>query len=85
MEIFLFLELFQMKYTEYFIEQCNSHHSGAKLSKQQMHRLLEIVKYECLWCSTNSQQNRYSYRKKVNDLTKRRPPVDLWQEMIKLS
>ncbi|MGJ8665080.1 MAG: hypothetical protein ACSHW7_01835 [Patiriisocius sp.] len=84
MEYFLNLEFIQVKYTEYFVEQHNQHHSGSNLSKEQTQRMLNIVKAECLWINECGME-KYLLRKEINRLTGRRKPEILWEEMIKLS
>lgn len=93
MEYTLLLEYFQtMKYTEYFKEQLNTKHSEVNLCNLQLLRLLEIVTLESSIMGNTENGIKvdtgiYRYRrsKTLNQLTNRKTPQQVWQEMIKLS
>ena len=81
-----------MNYTSYFLEQVNTHHNPAKLSNKQLTRVMNIIKTQaeystlirCKDVDVNGME-RYILNKKLNELTGRKDPIVLWQEMIKLS
>lgn len=72
-----------MKYTNYFLEQTNTHHPEVTLSNSQKNRILEIVKAECIWATTGDPTERYVQQKRINKLTNRSTPEKLWAEMLR--
>ena len=77
-----------MNYTEFFIEQFNEHHNGAKLNKVQIHRMLTIIDLENkieIATITKDYQKKQMYIKRLNSLTKRKTHHSLFNEMKNLS
>ena len=77
-----------MSYTDFFIEQHNEHHKGAILNKEQTYRMLNIIDLEAkisIATIKKDNQQRYKYVKKLNELTQRKQPIILLNQMITLS
>ena len=80
-----------MRYTEYF-GQMVKNFGAPKLNTEQFQRMMNIIHLEGLICGHNNSKNnivdydfRYRQSKSLNELTGRRSPSVLYNELIKMS